>query len=48
MGMAVKEFAVEYGIATKSLGPNCKLFVQKQWNSSSWTEIHTTEFFCVC
>ena len=26
-----------------SLGSKCKLFILKQWNSLSWTKIHSTE-----
>ena len=43
MRMAGENFAEEYGIAKKSLWPKCKLYIQKQWNSSSWTEIPMTE-----
>jgi len=45
MGIARDDFAEEYGVAKKSLGRKCKLYVQKQWNSSAWTELPTTETF---
>ena len=45
MELAVDKFPEEYALNKKSLGRKCKLFVQKQWNSSSWTEVATTEMF---
>ena len=38
-------FVEEYGVGKKSMGPKCKLFIQKQWNLSSWTEVSNTEVF---
>ena len=45
MVMAVQSFPEEYGLDKKSVGPKCKLFIQKQWNLSSWTELPSTESF---
>ena len=42
MVLAVEHFAEEYAVGKKSLGTNCKLFIQKQWNSSSWIKIPST------
>lgn len=42
---AGNQFPEKYAAEKKSLSPKCKLFVQKQWNSSAWTEIPTTEMF---
>ena len=42
MELALEKFPEEYDIKTKSLGTKCKLFFQKQWNNSSWSEIATT------
>ena len=39
------QFPEEYGLDKKSLDPKCKIFIQKQWDSSSWTEIPPTEMF---
>ena len=43
--LAMDKFPEEYSVKTTSLGPKCKLFCQKQWNSSSWTEITDTSMF---
>ena len=43
MVLALELFPEEYSVECKSLGPRCKLFCQRQWNSSSWTEIPDTE-----
>ena len=43
MVLAGKHFAEEYGIGKKSLGPKCKLFIQKLWNSKAWMEITSTK-----
>ena len=45
MLIAIDKFPEEYKLETKSLGPKCKLFLQKQWNMSSWTEVTSTEMF---
>ena len=45
MMMAVQSFPEEYGLDKKSIGPKCKLFIQKQWNLSSWTELSSTDAF---
>ena len=45
MVLAMENFKEEYGLAKKTLGRKCKLFIQKQWNTSTWTEIPTTEMF---
>ena len=45
MEVARRYFGEEYGLAKKSLGRRCKLYLQKQWNSSAWTELPTTETF---
>jgi len=42
---AVNEFPEEYSVEKKSLGSTCKLFLSKQWNSSCWTEITSTQVF---
>ena len=42
MVLAGDGFPEEYGYDKKTLGPRCKLFIQKQYNSSSWTEIPST------
>ena len=43
--MSMEKFPEEYAVRTKSLGPRCKLFHQKQWNQSSWTEMTSTAMF---
>ena len=43
MIIAVEQFSEEYGIRKKAVGTKCKLYLQKQWNNSSWTEIASTE-----
>ena len=43
MVLACKHFGEEYGISRKSLGPKCKLFLQKLWNSLAWMEITLTK-----
>ena len=43
MVLACEQFGEEYAISKKSLGPKCKLFFQKLWNSSAWMEITSTE-----
>ena len=45
MVLAMNGFPEEYSILKKSLGRRCKLFVQKQWNLSSWLEVPNTEVF---
>lgn len=35
----------EYGLDNKIIGPKCKLFIQKQWNSSYWTKIPSAYIF---
>ena len=45
MVLAAEGFPEEYGLAKKSLGRRCKLFVQKQWNLSTWLEVPNTEVF---
>jgi len=40
---AVKKFPEEYAPKKKALGKQCKLYFQKLWNSSSWSEIATTD-----
>ena len=45
MVLAGDEFREEYAVEKKSIGPKCKLLVQKQWNTSVWTEIDSTEMF---
>ena len=45
MLMALSEFAEENGISKKSLGSKCKLYIQKQWNSSARTGIPLTGMF---
>ena len=42
---AVLTFPEEYGVTKKGLGPKLKLFLQKAWNSSSRTEMNTSEMF---
>ena len=42
MKIAVEQFPEEYGPNKKALGAQVKLFIQKQWNVSSWTEVNTT------
>lgn len=43
MVLACGLFLEEYLVESKSLGPRCKLFYQRQWNSSFWTIIPGTE-----
>lgn len=43
MLLAVKKFPQEYAIDKKALGPKCKLYFKKEWNTSSWSEIASTE-----
>ena len=43
MVLALEKFPEEYALKTKSLGPKCKLYIQRQWNSSSWSDINTTD-----
>ena len=45
MMVAMELFPEEYSLESKSLGPRCKLFCQRQWNSASWTEIQDTDTF---
>ena len=45
MIIAMELFPEEYLLERKSLGPRCKLFCQRQWNSASWTEIQDTDTF---
>ena len=42
---AIGDFPEECALKTTSLGAKCKLFCQKQWNSSSWTEMNNTQVF---
>lgn len=43
--LALEQFPEESSLKTKSLGSKCKLFSQKQFNSSSWTKIMDTNIF---
>ena len=43
MSLAISNLPSEYGIKTKSLGKRCKLYFQKQWNSSAWCKLSTTD-----
>lgn len=43
MQLAVQKFPEEYAPKSKSHGPKCKLYIQKQWNNACWSEIATTE-----
>ena len=43
MVLAGNHFPVEYELDKKSLGKKCRLCAQNQWNTSSWTEIPSTE-----
>ena len=45
MVIAMDKFPEEYTLQKKVLGPKCKLFMHKQWNTSSWMEIPSTEMF---
>ena len=45
MQMAIAKFPEEYAIKKKAIGPNCKLFFLKSWNSSAWSDLTTTECF---
>ena len=40
---AAKHFASEYAIVKKVLGPHCKLYCQKSWNTNTWMELAETE-----
>ena len=43
MVAALEQFPEEYLVENKSLGPVCKLFCQRKWNSSAWAELGDTE-----
>ena len=45
MKLAVEKIPEEYAPETEAIGPRCKLYVQKQWNNRSWSEISTTDEF---
>ena len=45
MAMAVDKFSEECSLKKRSLDKKCKLYVQNQHNSSTWTEIPTTDVF---
>ena len=45
MAVASDQLAEEYAVSRNSLGRKCKLYVQKQYNSSSWAEVNSTEMF---
>ena len=42
MVLAGDQFTEEYGVERKSIGPKCKLFLQKLWNRLSWMEVTST------
>lgn len=43
MVVAATQFSEEYGADRKSLGPKCKIFLQKLWNTSAWMKVTSTE-----
>ena len=45
MKLSVEKFPEEYAPKTEAIGPRCKLYIQKQWNNRSWSEISTTDEF---
>ena len=45
MMLASDQFPEECDIRKNSLGRKCKMLLQKQWNSSAWTETPTTDMF---
>ena len=45
--LALELFPEEYSVKSKSLGTQCKLFCQRQWNSSSWKEVLDTGTFII-
>ena len=45
MVMVIDKFPEEYTLQKKALGPKCKLFMHKQWNTLSWMEIPSSEMF---
>ena len=42
MAKAVEHYKSEYAVEKKALGHCSKLYCQKSWNSSVWTEIVDT------
>ena len=45
MKLAVKNYASEYVISKKVINEHSRLYVQKNWNLSAWTELPDTESF---
>ena len=43
MAKAVEYYKSEYAVEKKALGHHSKLYCQKSWNSSVWTEIVDTK-----
>ena len=45
MRHAVENYASEYAISKKVIGEHSRLYVQKSWSQSAWTELPDTESF---